>query len=520
MESLSKIFELPYANTIDPDRPAIKHGPQTITYGELRDAVRRYAGFFSEIGLGVGDKVALSMPNCPEFIYSYLGVSMAGAVVVPLNLTLTLEEIAYVLRDCRARCLVLHPALANKTDPTALKALGISDAIVLDRETLERISGVTPAKPPSAVATVAPDAKEVSYPPRFPNKPPRPRILADDRVAAILYTSGTTGKPKGAMLSHKNLLANVKQLDAASDLGTDENFLCALPMFHSFGWTVCVLLPLYLGCTITVLDVFRPKEALATLVDGGITVFCGVPAMLAVLARAVDAPVSLPNIKFVISGGAPLAPTVQEAFEAKFGAPVYEGFGLSEASPVATLNPIGGVRKAGSIGVTLPGVEARIVDDEMRTLPIGEVGELAVRGDNVMLGYHNLPDETAQALVDGWLRTGDLAREDEDGYFFIVDRKKDLIIISGFNVYPREIEEALLTHPKVQDAAVVGVPDPVKGETIKAFVVPKEGQELERSELTEFLKPKLARYKIPRVFQFVESLPRSPSGKVLKRLLV
>lgn len=517
MENISRIFELPYANAADPDRPAIKYGPAMVTYGELRDAIRRYAGFFNEIGLGAGDKVALSMPNCPEFIYSYLGASMAGAVVVPLNLTLTLEEIAYVLRDCGARCLVLHPALANRMDPTSLKALGISDAIVLDRETLKRISGVTPVERPPGTTTAAPDSKELSYPPRFPNKPPRPRILADDSVAAILYTSGTTGKPKGAILSHKNLLANVKQLDAASDLGAEENFLCVLPMFHSFGWTVCVLLPLYLGCTITVLDVFRPKEALATLIDDGITVFCGVPAMLAALARAVEAPVKLHNMKFVISGGAPLAPAVQQAFEAKFGAPVYEGFGLSEASPVATLNPIGGVRKAGSIGVTLPGVEARIVDDEMRTLPPGEVGELVVRGDNVMLGYHNLPEETAQTLVDGWLRTGDLAREDQDGYFFIVDRKKDLIIISGFNVYPREIEEALLTHPKVQDAAVVGLPDPIKGETVKAFVVPREGQEIERSELTEFLRPKLARYKIPRVFQFVESLPRSPSGKVLKR---
>ncbi|HHY94441.1 MAG TPA: long-chain fatty acid--CoA ligase [Firmicutes bacterium] len=359
---------------------------------------------------------------------------------------------------------------------------------------------------------------EIPSHPRFSGKSPRPAILADETPCAILYTSGTTGKPKGAVLSHKNLLANVRQMDDASDLGSDDNFLSVLPMFHSFGWTVCVLFALYMGSTITILDGFRPKETLRTLMEEGVTVFCGVPAMFAVLAHGTAESIPLP-LKLTVAGGAPLPEAVIRAFDARFQATLVEGYGLSEASPVVCLNPLDGVRKVGSVGIPLPGVEVRVVGEGMQEVPAGEIGEIAVRGDNVMLGYYGLPAETAEALVDGWLLTGDLGRMDEDGYVYVVDRKKDLVIVSGFNVYPREIEDVLLSHPRIGEAAVIGIPDPVKGEVVKAFVVPREGEKIEKAEILDFLKPRLARYKLPQVIEFAETLPRTPSGKVLKRLL-
>lgn len=516
MRSVAKIFDLPQAAPAEDDAPALKLGGETVTYGQLRANVRRYARFLQQRGIRPGDRVALSLPNSCEFIYSYLGASRAGAVVVPLNLMLSLEEIAYILRDCQAHSLIVHPAISAKLDISAFSSLGLKNLTVLDGDTLDQIASL-----PGEEDGSEPPASFPALPsfPRFPGKPPRPTILADNSPAAILYTSGTTGRPKGAVLSHKNLLANVRQMDDASDLGPEENFLCALPMFHSFGWTVCALLPLYLGSAITILDSFRPKDALRTLVEEGISVFCGVPAMFAVLARAAERPLPLPHLKFAISGGAPLPAPVIHAFEGKFGGTLLEGYGLSEASPVVAMNPIGGVRKIGSVGLPLPGVRVRVVDEQRRDVPQGEIGEIAVRGDNVMLGYYNLPEETSHTLAEGWLLTGDLGQLDEDGYLYVVDRKKDLIIVSGFNVYPREIEDTLLTHPGVQDAAVLGIPDPLKGEAVKAFIIPKEGEHLERADILDFLRPKLARYKLPQVIEFVDSLPRSPSGKVLKRLL-
>jgi len=488
--------------------------------------IRRYARFFRDLGVKKGDRVALSMPNCPEFICTYLGASMAGAVVVPLNLLLSFEEITYIVRDSAARVLVIHPAIIEKLDPRAAGTLPSMQIqiVVLNEQTKARIAAVDPAESQAGVGAAGLSG-EVTGAARESLKAGEegdrgtPKERSEDNIAALLYTSGTTGKPKGAMLTHRNLLANVRQLDEASDLGPDDNFLCVLPMFHSFGWTVCVLLPLYLGSKITILDGFKPKETFSTIVSEGITVFCGVPAMFAVLAKMPERPSVLPNLKLTISGGAPLPEAAIRAFDAKFGATLLEGYGLSEASPVVSLNPIGGIRKIGSIGIPLPGVEVRIVDENLQELPRGEVGELAVRGDNVMVGYWDLPDETQAVLVNGWLLTGDLARMDEDGYIYIVDRKKDVIIISGFNVYPREVEDVIFTHPKVQDVAVVGVNDPVKGEIVKAYIIPKEGEQIEKSEIVEFLKPKLARYKMPQAIEFAESLPRSPSGKVLKRLL-
>lgn len=522
----TRIFELPYLGIVDNDHTALIFGDIKVSYGTLRDMVRKYARFFKDRGIKQGDRVAISMPNCPEFIYTYLGASMAGAILVPLNLLLSLEEIAYIIQDSAATTLVLHPAILERLDPAAANAVSKMPfrIVLLNQETKEHIENLEPIEfeftgqerlIPSRTSCA--DSGQPAHDGKDSVELSGSRLGSD--ISSLLYTSGTTGRPKGAILSHQNLLANVKQLDDASDLGPDDNFICVLPMFHSFGWTVCVLLPIYLGSTITILDGFKPKETLSTLMNEGITVFCGVPAMFTVLSMMLDKPTSLSCIKLAISGGAPLPETVINAFDSKFGCTLLEGYGLSEASPVVALNPIGGIRKIGSIGIALPGIEIRIVDEAMNDVPRGEVGEVAVRGNNIMSGYYNLPQETESVLVDGWLLTGDLGRMDGDGYIYIVDRKKDVIIVSGFNVYPREIEEVILTHPKVQDAAVLGVRDPIKGEMVKAYIIPKEAVHLDKTEIFEFLKPKLARYKMPQIIEFTDSLPRNPSGKVLKRLL-
>jgi long-chain acyl-CoA synthetase len=518
--SIAWVHDLPRLAPVPEDRIALEFKGQKVSYGELRQNIRRWAHFLRERGVEPGDRVVICMPNCPEFVYSYLGASLAGAVVVPLNLMLTPEEIMFVLRDCTPRVVLVHPAVAARmsiTPPPGAEAL-LRALVVTGDEVLARIAALSPDGPLPGDAPPA-DARPLPSYPRFAGKTPRPAIVAGDTPCAILYTSGTTGRPKGAVLSHRNFLANVRQMDDASDLGPDERFLCVLPMFHSFGWTVCVLFALYLGARITILDAFRPRDTLRALAEDRVSVFCGVPAMFAVLAQSAAEPQPMPHLKLTVSGGAPLPEPVIRAFEAKFGAVLYEGYGLSEASPVVCLNPLYGVRKVGSVGIPLPGIQVRVVGEGMADLPVGEIGEIAVRGDNVMLGYYNMPEETRAALVDGWLLTGDLGRLDEEGYVYVVDRKKDLVIVSGFNVYPREVEDTIMAHPLVAEAAVIGVPDPVKGEMVKAFVVPREGASLDRADLLNFLRPRLARYKLPQIIEFTDTLPRTPSGKVLKRAL-
>lgn len=489
-----RIFELYRRHKEMGSYPAIIYQGRIFTYDDLERQINNYTGYLQSLGVTPGERVALCAPNSPQYIFSYLGASQAGAIVIPLNLMLTLEEIGYILRDSGASTLILHPAILERLkgqNLPSLEALGIKRLIVLNEETAQAMAAAPP---------------------------PVPVPIQSSDICTFLYTSGTTGRPKGAMLSHDNLVANVLALEEVSHFGPDHNFLCVLPMFHSFCWTVNVLLPLYLGARITIKSAFQPKDILHTLIEEDITIFCGVPSMFAVLWRMVDRE-RFSSLRFCISGGAPLAVEVQRGFEEKFNCPLVEGYGLSEASPVVSLNPLYGLRKPGSVGLPLPGVEVKIVDEDDREVPLGEVGELAVRGPNVMVGYHNLTEETAGALRGGWLYTGDLARQDGDGYLYIVDRKKDMIILGGFNVYPREVEEVLLTHPAVQEVAVIGVGDPLKGEIVKAFVVLREGAHVKGQDLQEFLKERLAAYKIPRLWEFVSELPKSPTGKVLKKML-
>lgn len=488
-----KIYEFFEKNTGLKDHVAIKFKGETITYSDLPKYVNSYAAYLQSLGVKKGDKVILSMPNCPEFVFAYLGSAKAGAITIPLNLMYTMEEIQYVVKESGADTIVVHPVVLKNVDVSAFGKLNLKNIVVLNDDTKQKIMEHD-------------DFKQVE--------------IDDDEVCTYLYTSGTTGKPKGAMLTHRNFEADVVAMDEISDLGPDDNFLCVLPLFHSFSWTVNVLLALYLGSTVTIKDSFMPKDTLETLLNENITVFCGVPSIFAFLIRMVEKG-QFKALRLAISGGAPLAPEVQRGFEEKFNFPLVEGYGLSEAAPVALLNPLGAdeIRKPGSIGLPLPCNEAKIVDEDDNEVPVGEVGELVLKGSNIMVGYHNMPEETAKTLQNGWLHTGDLARKDEDGYYYIVDRLKDMIILGGFNVYPREVEEALMEHPAVREAAVIGVGDKYKGEEVKAFIVLEDGMTADRKELQSFLHGKLAKYKIPKIFEFVNELPKSPTGKVLKKLL-
>ncbi len=472
----------------DATRPALLFNNGAVTYGELEENIQKYAAYLNSQGLKAGDRVAIALPNCPEFIYSYFGVTRAGGVTVPLNLLQTPAELAFMLNDSGARFLITNEAISGAFSrlPGQPKKL-----IVLDQQCRREISSAPAA--------------------HFQERDP-------ESVCTLLYTSGTMGQPKAVMLTHNNLIGNVKSMDDVSHFSAGDNFLAVLPMFHSFGWATSVLLPLYVGCSITILDAFRPKEVLQALAQKGITVFCGVPSMFAVLLK-LRRQAPFPTLKYAISGGDSISEEHMLSFEKTFSFPIIEGYGLSEASPVVSLNPLKGIRKIKSVGLPLTGVQVKIVNEENRELPAGEIGELIVKGPNVMQGYYHREEETRSVLKEGWLYTGDLAYRDHDGYIYIVGRKKELIITAGYNIYPGEIEEALEAHQSVAEAAVIGIPHPVKGEVIKAFIIPVEGFTPEKHELLRFLKGKLSIYKIPELFEVREELPRGANGKVLKRML-
>lgn len=483
-----KVFESHKRNAPQAQRTALRYHGETINYADLELNIEQFARYFQRIGLKPGDRAAIALPNCPEFIYCYMGVTRAGGIVVPLNLMQTPHEIAFMLRDSGARFLIVNPAIGQHVGQLSLPGLTL---VLLDDKCRQEIA----------------DSPRVSFP-----------DINENSVCTFLYTSGTTGHPKAAMLTHTNLIANVKAMEEVSGFNSEDNFLAVLPMFHSFGWATSVLFPLYLGASITILDSFKPKELLQVLVDEGVTIFCGVPSMFTLLLKS-RREVVFPKLRFAFSGGDSISEENMVEFEKKFKTPIIEGYGLSEASPIVCLNPIHGTRKIRSVGVPLPGVEAKVIDENGQEMQRGGIGELIARGPNIMLGYFNREEETLSALQDGWLHTGDLAYQDQDGFFFIVGRKKELIISAGFNVYPREVELALEKHPGVAEAAVIGVQHPLKGQTIKAYVIPEQGYDPDKQELFYYLKGRLASYKIPETFVFTSELPHGASGKILKRLL-
>ena len=484
-----------------PERPALVFRERQLSYMRLQAEAERVGGLLRGLGVQPGERVVLMLPNAPEFAIGYFGILAAGATVVPLNPLLKAEEIRYVLEDSTATAMVcvestsslLHEARDGAKRPIPALVLGnVSSGCVAPGDA---VAGPPPETVPAA--GVLPS-------------------LGTEDVAACLYTSGTTGRPKGAMLTHQNLLANIRSFREIIHITEEDVFFCVLPMFHAFAATVMFLEPMSLGATVIVEPRFAPELVLRTLAEQRVTFFAAVPSMYAVLAGFPRPRLNFSAWRLCISGGAPLPTPVLEAFEAKYGVPIYEGYGPTECSPVLTVNPPQGVRKVGSVGPAIPGVELRVVDDRDAPVPVGEIGEIVARGPNVMKGYLNRPTETAKALRGGWYHTGDLGRVDSDGYYYIVDRKTDLILVGGLNVYPREVELALTSHPAVAEAAVIGVPDPVRGEIPKALVVLREGQRSEPQELIQWCRQRLANYKVPRTISIASHLPKTITGKVLK----
>jgi long-chain acyl-CoA synthetase len=484
-----------------PDRPAIVAGSRVIdhrTFGALSD---RVAAGLAVQGIEKGDRVGLYCPNVPEFAIAYAGILKAGATVVPINLLINTEEAAYVLSDSGAKALIFHKAMA---EPAA------------------RVRAVVPELE-FAVAMGEAAEGALDFEGFLESEAPIPAPELDPKkdLAAILYTSGTTGFPKGAMLTHANLVANTGSVREALRWRPGEDVvLLVLPMFHAFAATVGMLTPLTNGCAFVPVPRFEPDLVADIIHAARATIFLGVPSMYSVLLRLKDEKTPLlSSLRCCVAGGAAMPVEVLHRFEAKFGVKVYEGDGPTECSPVTCVNPIGGLAKPGTVGLPVPGVEMRIVDDEGNELPDGRVGEIAVRGPNVMKGYWNRPGETAEVMRGEWLLTGDLGTRDEDGYFSIVDRKKDLIIVNGMNVYPRMIEEVLYRLPGLKEAAVVGEPSELHGEIPVAYVSVDEAQGITEAALRAHCREHLGRHQVPKRFEILPELPKNATGKILKRQL-
>ncbi len=498
---------------LHPDKEALVCGPQRMTYADLHSKTNSIANGLIAAGIKPGDRIALSCPNLPFFPMFYFGILKAGAVVVPLNILLHDEEVEYHLRDSQAKGYICfegtnelplgqHGCQAFQRVPQCEHFWSIASGAGL----LE-----------AAEATDAGDLlKAADHDSEI--------VTEADDMAVILYTSGTTGKPKGAILSHANIFLNVVQFSRLSHAQRSDNQLITLPLFHSFGQSVQMCCGVYNGNKLVLLPKFEPQTVVDTLVRENITIFCGVPTMYwALLNNAEVDDTALAAIRQTLrlcgSGGSSLPLEILKGFEEKFHVPILEGYGLSETSPVASFNLLDIERKPGSVGVPIWGVNMKIVDLEGNEAPRGEKGEIVIRGHNVMKGYLNRPDATAEAIRNGWFHSGDIGYMDEDGYIFIVDRVKDMIIRGGYNVYPRELEETLLTHPAISLAAVIGIPSTEYGEEIKAFVILKENTVATAEELIDWCKEKMAAYKYPRQIEIREALPMTATGKILKREL-
>ena len=493
------------ATIIDPhpdDAVALVDRGRTTTYGDLRRQVGSLRAGLVRLGVEPGDRMALMAPNNWFFVVPYLAALGAGAAVVPLNPASTTAELERQIATTGARLAVVGPS---------------------GREAFARVdrarAGLEHVLAPEGTRVEGADTLQ-DY---FDGEPVAAVDRAANDIAALLFTAGTAGAPKAAVLTHGNLLANLDQVMRHPGLADrpDDVVLGVLPLFHIFGLNVVLDLALRGGGAIALVERFDPVSCVETIVAHGVTVIAGAPPMFEAwsTARGIDAN-AFRSVRLAVSGGSPLPVSVSEAFEARFGIPVWEGYGLTEAAPIVSTSLVGGEPRKGSIGVPLPGVEVRLVDAEGEDALGGDSGEIWVRGPNVFPGYWRDEDATAVARTpDGWLRTGDIAVVDDDGYLYIVDRAKDLIIVSGFNVFPAEVEEVLLEHPGIAAAAVVGVEHPHSGETVTAFVVAEPGRHLEEDEVIEFTAERLARYKCPTKVTFVETLPQGLVGKVLRRAL-
>ena len=464
-----------------------------VTYGQVADKITCYRNFFHSIGIKNGENVGLLSRNCAEYIYSYLAIASLGAIVVPINFQLSEREIAFIIKDANIKHLITKEYCDVLTN---LQKLNYTENLIqllisdIDQDVDTYIDKQAPCLPGE---------------------------YSEESTCVIIYTSGTTGNPKGAMLSHKNLVTNAKMFKQALDISSADKVLCILPMYHCFAWTCSVLNPFLSGSAIYILDNFVPKETIEKIKLLNLSVIYAVPPIYNLLLRTASKN-DFTSVRVCVSGGATLPVTIAQQFKAKFNIDILEGYGLSEASPVVAVNPLG-KPKVGSIGKILPGLNVKLVNDDGENVDLGEVGELLVQGPTVMNGYFNLPEASALAIIDGWLHTGDLAYKDSDDYYFIVDRLKDMIINNGENIYPREIEELLYTYPGVIEAAVVGIDDPLRGQTAAAYIVMSEDGVFDKKQIKKYLLDNLAIYKIPREFHQMSALPKTSTGKILKRAL-
>jgi long-chain acyl-CoA synthetase len=475
---------------------------RVVTYRHLDELTAQVANLFASLGVGRGDVVSLLLPNVPEFVYSYFGAMRLGAAAGPVNTGLKGPEIAYILNDSEAKILVTEQKYLDEVDRVRAGLKHLRHVIV--------------------VGTPAPEGTLDFYRElhRRPTARPAAEVRPDD-LAEIIYTSGTTGNPKGVMLTHRNMLADARYITDWFGFGAETRMNCVLPLFHVNAEVVTTITPLWFGGSVVLTQRFTPAQFWRTIERYRVNVVSVVPTLLSILMarKKGEGPGDVSSLRFFICGAAPLPVEVQLGFEREFGVPIFEGYGLSETTCYSSFNPPHVARrKVGSIGVAV-GNEMCVLDDENRPVPDGEMGEICIRGENVMKGYFKMPEATARAFEGGWFHSGDLGVRDADGFYFIRDRKKDMIIRGGENIYPREIDEVLYKHPKIRDAATIGVPNPVYGEEVKSYVVVKEGHTLEASDVVKYCREHLADYKCPKSVAFVDEIPKGPSGKLLRRAL-
>jgi long-chain acyl-CoA synthetase len=498
--------------TVDkiPDHVAIKFYGKEISYKELWSLSTMFTSALQQAGIKKGDRTAIMLPNCPQYIISYFGILKAGSIVTQVNPMLLEKELLHILNDSGAKTIVvyepLYPRIKAIAEKTSLKNIIV---VSFEPEKLTLTEGQT----------------FESFIGNGLSAPEPVQIDPLEDIAVLQYTGGTTGLSKGAMLTHRNIAVNAQQaysfFEHELTFG-EESCLTVIPLFHVFAMTSCMNLSILIGAKIILLPKFELEEVLNTIKTEQPTTFPGVPTMYIALVNHPEAEkYGIDSIRICNSGSAPMPVETMKEFERKTGAKILEGFGLSEASPVTHVNPAFADRKPGSVGIGLPSTDYKVVDlaSGEEEVPVGEVGELIIRGPQVMKGYWNMPEETENTLRNGWLYTGDIAKMDEEGYVYIVDRKKDMIIASGYNVYPRDIEEVLYEHTSVQEAVVIGVPDEYRGETIKAIIVKKAGHSVTEQEVIDWTKERIATYKVPSIVEFRDELPKTQVGKILRRAL-
>lgn len=512
-ETLADILQAPLH--INPEKVAVHFEDRAITYRELDEEANRVADGLVKLGVQPGDRVAIHVDNRPEFIEIYIGVMRAGAILVPTNVMYTAEEMEHILTDSGAKILFVASPLARKLE-----------GMVHDLPELEHARQDLPSKPARVIEVGASEFADATPYQEFKAnaESKRPEVSKDpSEVAIIQYTSGTTGKPKGAMVTHGNVLAvldNTTDLPGSIQSQETDVTLCVLPLFHAYALDLVMNRAFLSAQTLILVNRFDAENVFALFEKHKVTIFYGAPPMYhAFVNTEAVHNYDATSLRGAFSGAAPLPVVILERFKELTGVEINEGYGLSETAPTLTTNAAGAVNKPGSVGPPIPGVEIRIVDDNDQDVAPGEVGEIIARGPNIFKGYWRREEETAETMKGGWFHTGDMGRVDEDGYYYIVDRKKDMIVVSGYNVYPIELENVIMRHPKVVDCAVIGVPDDYQGEAVKACIVLKPGEEMSADELKTYCRDHLAAFKLPKHVSFRDSLPKNPTGKILKRVL-